>query len=777
MAPGPNERRTKRRAAAVLAVLLAPWAYRALAMAEVSAVVGVADLRGFVADAAIAALTLAFLLSLGRISRWPAAVCAALLALGYYANFETVQALGMIASPLDLKYFDAPTFVRGSALALMHPLALAAGVLASFGLAAWGLRTAALRDAVAPLLLGGFLLGGVLLWPVDVTRSTWRQENVIAYNTDWLAGRSDANDFATSVSAMRDLVPAVGADLDAPRAFPVDGRGKNVLLIVLESVSGNYLDTAAKYQGRSPRNRMPLLDQRFAQNVGYATFFTHNRRTNRGLYSLLCGEYPRLLAGTPKMAVAAGRPWRRCLPGVLAAHGYHTVYLQTAPLGFMQKDSFMPAIGFDETLGDGWFQRAYHRTEWGVDDRAFFEQALTKLDELEARDEPWFLTLLNAGTHHPFVVPPSYESPYRTDVRRAFSYLDDALMRFFQALDARGLREDTLILVTSDESRGSFGELEDGTAALLSQNWGFLVAMLPERERRVVGEPFAQSDVALSVVDYLGIDHRGLDFFGRSIFRTYDRGRVLFYGNLNDRMVGGLKPDGTLVQCKQEGRRCAHYQAPGGKIFGPRLRRIHDDERFAETVRDMGQRSLPPTASAALQVPLIAQRVVTVPQPEWLWVQSVSQLAIEPDEWVEVDIEVESRGPTPVVLNHRVNVGKQRFVLTSWIHLEPQQVFKLRYTLASDIPVTRSSVRTRAKLAEPGEAELIFRKRRFEIKRAGDRPPQGIQLARIEMDPPPSAPVRMQYTVTPIENHAGYLQRRVEKGFRDEEELDPEGEL
>ena len=47
------------------------------------------------------------------------------------------------------------------------------------------------------------------------------------------------------------------------------------------------------------------------------------------------------------MAVAAGRPWRHCLPEVLRVHGYRTVFLQSAPLAFMQKDSFMPAIGFD----------------------------------------------------------------------------------------------------------------------------------------------------------------------------------------------------------------------------------------------------------------------------------------------------------------------------------------------------------------------------------------------------------------------------------------------
>jgi hypothetical protein len=121
-----------------------------------------------------------------------------------------------------------------------------------------------------------------------------------------------------------------------------------------------------------------------------------------------------------------------------------------------------------------------------------------------------------------------------------------------------------------------------------------------------------------------------------------------------------------------------------------------------------------------------------------------------------------------------VKVGGSRVLLSSQVVVQPHQVFKLRYTLASDIPVTRSSIRTRARLTEPGEADLVFRKRRFEIKRAGDRPPQGIQLARIEMDPPPAGPPQMQYSVTPIENFAGYLHWRVGRGFREDEEAEPD---
>lgn len=767
------------RAAAAAAVLLAPWAYRALSIATSPPGPPGSNLRGFVADGAIALLTLALLIPVARLSRWLAAFCLTVLALGYYANFETVHALGMIASPLDLQYFDDATFVRGSALAVAYPAALFAGLVATFVLAGVGLRGFRLGDAVWPLVLGGLLLGAVLQWPVDLAVSAWRQDNAVAYNVEWLAGRGDAEG-EISVSAMRDLVPAIGADLDGAPILPLDGRGHNVLLVVLESVSGNYIETAADYHGRTALNEMPRLDRIFSNNLGFATFFAHSRRTNRGLYALLCGEYPRLLAGTPKMAVAAGRPWRRCLPEVLAEHGYHSVYLQTAPLGFMQKDSFMPAIGFDETYGDPWFERAYHRTEWGVDDKAFFEQALGKIDELEAGDAPWFLTLLNAGTHHPFVVPPDYKSPYKPIIRQAFTYLDEALVPFLKALEARGLREDTLVLITSDESRGAFGEEVDSTATQLSQNWGFLVAMVPERVRRVIGEPFAQSDVPLSILDYLQIPYEpSIDFFGRSVFRAYDDGRVMFFGNLNRRMVGGLKPDGSIVMCLLEGRRCAHYQMPDGKLFGPFPKRVADDERFAGTVREMGRRSLPPSDGAALQVPLIADRVVHIPQTDWLWLQSVSQLAVNPDEWVEVEVEVELLGPDPATFLHTVKVGSKRYVLTARARMVPGQVVKLRYTFASDIPLTRSSIRSRARIHEPGgSAELLFRKRRFEIKRTGERPQQGIQIAESSMEPPPERPIFFNIQVNPIEHFADYLRYRAKTGLQhDEFESDLDSDL
>ena len=767
MPRGPTGMGAVRGAAGVAAVLAAPWLFRALAVFEGPTAPAAANLRGIAADFGVGLLLLSFLWLLARWAHWLGVLLVGLLALGYYANYETITALGTVASSLDLTFLADPTFLRGSAFALAQPVALAAGLIASLALAWYGLRGASAADAFLALVGAGLLLGGLSLWPTEPRYSLWRQVNVLGNNVAWLAAArgEHAGGFANPADAMRELVPSIAADLDAPLRFEFDGRGMNVLLVVLESVSGHYLPTAARQHGRVAVNTLNRLDHTFAENVGYATFFTHSRRTNRGLFALLCGEYPRLVAGLPKMSVTAGAPWRRCLPEVLREHGYRTVYIQSAPLAFMHKDRFMPKIGFDEVLGHNWFEREYLRTYWGVDDRTLFEHTLEKIDELASQDGPWFLTVLNVGTHHPYVVPDSYQAPRELPIGRAFSYMDLAFGRFLRAIELRGLRDDTLVLVTSDESRGDLGQAADGMAAILSENWGFLVALLPERTRLIVDEPFAQSDVALSVVDYLGIPHADLGFFGRSVFRRYKRGRTLFYGNLNYRMIGGLKPDGTLVQCQREGRECARYRPTDGRIFASQLPQVSGDARFADTVREMAWRSLPPRDDAPLVLPLLSEPIHPVRRGDWEMVQGVSQISLEPNEWIEIDLEVESLGPGRIQLIHRMRLTQKRGLVVANATLEPGQTLRLRYTLSSDLRISQATIRTRARLLEGATTQLRFRKRRFELRRSGERPAQGVHLELAELDPPSGDPAALFSAVSPIEMHADFLRRRERKGM------------
>ena len=63
------------------------------------------------------------------------------------------------------------------------------------------------------------------------------------------------------------------------------------------------------------------------------------------------------------------------LPQLLLKNGYETTYLQASPLPYMLKDIFMKQAGFDYCYGTKWHKYSYSSNYWGVDDKAFFEQA------------------------------------------------------------------------------------------------------------------------------------------------------------------------------------------------------------------------------------------------------------------------------------------------------------------------------------------------------------------------------------------------------------------
>jgi hypothetical protein len=518
---------------------------------------------------------------------------------------------------------------------------------------------------------------------------------------------------------------------------------------------------------------MHRLDQTFRENVGFTTFIAHQRRTNRGLYAILCGELPHLRSGMPKMNVATDGGWRRCLPQVLRDAGYDTFYLQAAPLAFMLKDRFLPAIGFDAVHGHRYFRHHYSRTKWGVDDRAFFEHAGDLVEELQARERPWFLTLLTVGSHHPYVIPDDFRRGQGVPMQRAFVYLDEAFDAFLRRLERSGVREDTLIVVTSDESAGAQGLVADRVASELTQNWGFAVVLLPERARARVQEPFGQQDLALSIVDHLGLAEREGHFFGRSVFRNYDRPRPLFFSNINFHTIAGVDDQGQLVYCAYEGSECRAYDAYDGRLFAPRLREVEPDPGFVETVRELSQRSRPPQDEAPMSIPLLADPVFELLGNELQMVQGVVEIDLQPREWLEVEYEVEARGG-PVELKHSLTFGLGYYVLNTRAHIEPGQKARLRYTFASDQPVPDVSVRSHARLESGSRGELVFERRRLLLRRRGERPVAGIQVQAFSLDPP-GAPDRLVARVTPPEELAAYLDELEAKGLgigRREEERD-----
>ena len=553
------------------AVLIAPIAIR---LALMSGELGVPDLRGLFADVVVCLFVTAILLLARRL----ALPLITLWCVLNYGSYEHVVALGTLPSLTQVGYLTDGTFLLGSALVPSQPLQLA-GILCVSWLLVWHSKQTKVVGTAIAALVG---LCALLLWPTNPEALTWRQTNVVAANVRWLVTPTtiaSTNPPTTDSFYQRDLSGEPIVEL---------GQARNVLLVMLEGLSGVHIGSIAEAHDIFIPVKMSRLDRVAQQNVLYTSFVAQQRQTNRGEYAMLCGDYPKLVATSvspAKMTEALSHDSVPCLPNVLRDVGYETVYLQAAPLGFMSKDKFMPKAGFAHVHGVEWFKPPYAAGPWGVGDKPFFEQSLQMVRALTQRPKPWFLTLLTVGTHHPYVMPGGHgEFPAAAD------YLDEVFAPFLVELREMGVLDNTLVLITSDESVGLIGfrsssladtKVDDVTKKL-TDGWGFLVAMLPTGEQARVDGDFMQSDLALSVVDYLGVQLGG--FIGRSVFRSYDQPRPIVFGSLS-RQIVVMRDGHHLLVCPANFEGCMTYVLLDGRLFSLDRVKVSTDPRKVELLR------------------------------------------------------------------------------------------------------------------------------------------------------------------------------------------------
>jgi arylsulfatase A-like enzyme len=548
-------------------LLLAPGALRTALLIEQSIRPGTIDLDGYLSDLTVSvcfAVLLVILLS--RLRHKPRSVAAGVFAvlwtLIHVGNYEHIKILGAPLQFTYAGYMGDAVFVAGSAASISR--ALLSGVLIVLGVLGSVHVIRAERPRATPAARAIVVLASALLnaaWPLDVHALLWRQDHFIEAMLRRHGGDAEAE------GRRSPLPPTFAAnlhpDLEGTPRLSAAGR-PNVLLIVLEGISGGNIPVIARAHGINNRASMPKLSAFAENNLYFSTFITNQRQTNRGEFALLCGQMERLVSTTSKMTEYARDGGEACLPNVLAEAGYKTAYLQPAPLSFMLKDQFMAKAGFVDVRGSNFYVKGYAKSSWGVDDRAFFESTAPVIEEFQTQT-PWFVTLLTVGTHHPYTVPKDYVAGEGLDAdphARAIRYADDAVMAFIDGLEASGVLQDTLLLVTSDESFG-VDDYDDQTK-LLSYNWGFMVAKPPEGARGVIHEPYYQADTALSIVDYLGLTG---PFVGRSFFRKYHRPRQLVFANTYQRKVYWASASAT-VECNEDLEDCERHTFGEHGMFG-----------------------------------------------------------------------------------------------------------------------------------------------------------------------------------------------------------------
>jgi len=374
----------------------------------------------------------------------------------------------------------------------------------------------------------------------------------------------------------------------SPRASHPPGAQQNVLLVMIEGLSGGYFPGVARHHGIEPAVQLAelesVLDERGFRI--YRNTLAPQRQTDRGSYALLCADHPRMRLLRSEMRESPTLEGEfDCLPHRLNKAGYKTAYLQAADLEFMEKDQFMPMAGFQRTVGGLGAPEDPEDTRqsgWGANDQRFFDAALPELQRLDNQEQPWFATLLNVGTHHPYLNSPkqvdsaraaSAQRPKERMERRqeAFTLMGKALTAFIRKLDHQGLLETTTVIVTSDESDGIVRQAPE--PAPLDGNFG-VIAIRPadrtssELRWRDRDSLTSAIDLPKTVLDLTG-GAPGEKMIGRSLLNPDAQNRRhLIVGDTYAKRVHFIRSDGKAIGCNEAALSCTSFEFQPSRLFG-----------------------------------------------------------------------------------------------------------------------------------------------------------------------------------------------------------------
>jgi arylsulfatase A-like enzyme len=510
-----------------------------------------------------------------RVERWVGAALVAAGAVSVLYAVVSVQVFAFLRSPLTyaLLYLAGdPASMRSSIGSFLSPSLVAACVLMPAAYVTLIRRTPRAAGVRGTAAGAAFLAvaAGWTLWGAAAAGGRWSDRS------DVLIAKSPHVEILASTAAvvrgeqvpviadtfppgdLDDFRPGPGARGVAPRAAAV----KNVLVVVLESTGARYLGLYGSRYATTPH-----LQAEAAHAVVYDRAYANVGFTANALVALTLSMHPYMTwrEYTQEYPDFPGRT----AAGVLKARGYRTAFLTSGFVDYVNQDGFLRDRGYDEVRGFEELALGEPINSWGGGDAALVDRALEWIDR--DRTRPFYATVWTQQAHHPYDPAPGqavvdfFEGgpppPDDYDLGRylnAVADVDRAVGRLFAGLRARGLDDETIVVVTADHGE-AFGDphatwghgsrLYDEGVKIPLLVWS--PVLFPQGRRAdTVGSTV---DVAPTVLDLLGVEAPA-EWEGRSLFAEGRPPRAYFYAANDHYLLGVREGDLKYIYDASRGR-------------------------------------------------------------------------------------------------------------------------------------------------------------------------------------------------------------------------------
>lgn len=373
----------------------------------------------------------------------------------------------------------------------------------------------------------------------------------------------------------------------------------NVLLVTFDTTRADRIGCYG-----NPRIETPTLDRLAAEGVRFARAFSAVPITAPSHSTILTGRYP-IAHGVRDNGLFVLGDEQLTLAEILREEGYATAaavgaYPVTARFGLDQGFDF-----FDDHL-TGVFEDYLGKRVIPKKDLFFDERRAAQVNEAvvpwldEHAGGPFFLWVHYFDPHQPFEPAPPYDQLYADDPYNGeIAYADSRLGFLLEHLEALGVSERTLVIMTADHGEG-LGEHNEVTHAVLAYNSTLHVPLIVRPPPgvapagTVVEERVGTVDVVPTVLDLLGVARpEGLQ--GRSLKPFWQGGAprtptARYAENLSPRMTHGWAElrvlfDGPLKYIHGPRPELYDLDADPGERHDLAAERPGDARRLRDTLR------------------------------------------------------------------------------------------------------------------------------------------------------------------------------------------------
>jgi phosphoglycerol transferase MdoB-like AlkP superfamily enzyme len=299
-------------------------------------------------------------------------------------------------------------------------------------------------------------------------------------------------------------------------------KPQNVVVIILESFSLEYMGEVNGGAGFTP-----FLDSLAKKSLFFKHSYANARRSIEGVAAVTAG-IPAMM-NEPFISSHFSSNYFVGLGSILAAQKYPSSFFHGGNNGTMYFDSFAKSAGFENYIGANEYPNpADNDGTWGIFDEPFLQFMKTKLDQMP---QPFFAAIFTLSSHNPYRIPDQYKDKFPKGplpILESVAYADYSLQRFFEEAEKQPWFKDTLFVITADHTGATYRPENENDFAKFQIPILFYHPTYQWPKGIDQEQVVQQIDVFPSVLDFLGLKNKEMNYLGASVFVPGDRTATLY---------------------------------------------------------------------------------------------------------------------------------------------------------------------------------------------------------------------------------------------------------